>query len=123
MQYFEEAKEIWQKFVPTSGQADTVQSELLRAVERLRDEAQRNGNMNWDEGYEIFLTYLEEKLSDPKVFEIDKVARIKHMLDRFRNYDDPYLEEDYYDELGDRVVEYFKFHGSIPHAENLRLYR
>jgi hypothetical protein len=28
------------------GLADTVQGELLRAVEKLRDEAQRNGNVN-----------------------------------------------------------------------------
>lgn len=62
MKYFEEAKEIWQKFVPESGQAETVQGELLRAVEKLRDEAIRNGNGNWDEGFEILLSYIGRKL-------------------------------------------------------------
>ncbi len=41
MQYFEEATRIWQTFVAKSGQAETVQGELLRAVEKLRDEATR----------------------------------------------------------------------------------
>jgi hypothetical protein len=41
MKYFEEAKFLWQNFVPQSGQADKIQGELIRAVERLRDEAQR----------------------------------------------------------------------------------
>jgi hypothetical protein len=45
--YFEEAQDIWKNFVPPSGQAATVQGELLRAIEKLRDEAMRNGNGNW----------------------------------------------------------------------------
>ena len=56
--YFEEEKKIWQQFVPKSEQAETVQGELLRAVEKLRDEAIRNGNGNWDNGFEILLNYL-----------------------------------------------------------------
>ena len=35
MNYFEEGKQIWKSFVPKSGQAETVQGELLRAVEKL----------------------------------------------------------------------------------------
>ena len=48
MLYFEEAKSIWQTYVPKSGQAETVQGELLRAVEKLRDEAIRNGKPERD---------------------------------------------------------------------------
>jgi hypothetical protein len=46
VQHLEEARSLWQKAVPRTGQAATIQGELLRAVERLRDEAQRNGNIN-----------------------------------------------------------------------------
>nr|WP_176573403.1 hypothetical protein [Nonomuraea pusilla] len=42
-QYAEETRRIWKTYVPLRGQADTVQGELLRAVEKLRDEAQSNG--------------------------------------------------------------------------------
>jgi hypothetical protein len=48
-------RKIWRQFVPSAGQAETVQGELLRAMEKLRDEAARNGNGNWDEGFETLL--------------------------------------------------------------------
>ena len=52
-EYRELGRFIWQTYVPKRGQAATVQGELLRANEKLRDESQRNGNINWDEGHEI----------------------------------------------------------------------
>ncbi len=123
MQYLEEAKKIWQTFVPKSGQSETVQGELLRAVEKFRDEAIRNGNGNWDEGFEILLAYLESHILDAAVYQAAVIAETRTALTRLRDYDHPYLEDDLYDELGDRVVEYFKFHGSQPHAKNPRLHR
>jgi len=123
VQYLEDAKKIWQTFVPKSGQSETVQGELLRAVEKLRDEAIRNGNGNWDEGFEILLAYLESHLFDTAVYPPAAIARTRAALARLRDYDNPYLEDDLYDELGDRVVEYFKFHGSKPHAKNPALSR
>jgi hypothetical protein len=48
VKYFEEAKHLWRTYVPKQGQSETVQGELIRAIEKLRDEAQRNGNGNWD---------------------------------------------------------------------------
>jgi len=51
MKYFEEAKQIWVNYVPKSGQSDTVEGELIRAIEKLRYEAQNNGNVNWDQGF------------------------------------------------------------------------
>ena len=44
MKYYKETKYLWNTYVPKKGQALTVQGELVRAVEKLRDEAQRNGN-------------------------------------------------------------------------------
>lgn len=38
MKYFEEAKYIWGNYVPNSEQADTVEGELIRAIERLQCE-------------------------------------------------------------------------------------
>jgi len=52
-EYFDKARQLWRRYVPRSGQAETVPDELIRAVEKLRGAAQRNGNANWDEGYEI----------------------------------------------------------------------
>src|SRR5262249_48569009 len=68
MQYLNEAANIWRECVPKSGQADTIEGELLRAVEKLRDEAIRNGNQNWDPGFGILLSFLESKLLDKTVY-------------------------------------------------------
>src|ERR1700687_1207483 len=108
VQYLEEAKDIWKNFVPKSGQADTVQGELLRAVEKLRDEAIRNGNGNWDRGFNLFLRYLRERLLDPKVFATVAIRKTSQSLDRLADFQQPCLDDDLYDELGDSVVEYYK---------------
>ena len=123
MDYFEEAKTIWQECVPKSGQAKTVQGELLRAVEKLRDEAIRNGNGNWDSGFEILLTYLNEKLLDNNLFNEKIIKEITEILKRLKNYNEPYLEDDYYDYLGERVVDYYKHYGTQEHANNSELHR
>src|SRR5688572_931079 len=106
MKYFDEAQKIWEDYVPPAGQASTVQGELLRAVEKLRDEARRNGNMNWDEGFEIFIRYLTNRLTDSRVYSKESVLETMRILTRLGDFDDPYTEEDYYDILGDKVVEY-----------------
>ena len=120
MLYFEEAKAIWQSFVPKSGQADTVQGELLRAVEKFRDEATRNGNGNWDEGFEMLLRYLQKHLLDPAVFEKVLIETTRTELGRLEDFDEPYLKDDLYDALTDRVVEYFRYYGSRPHKKKDR---
>jgi len=123
MHNFEEGKSIWQTFVPKRGQAETVQGELLRAVEKLRDESTRNGNMNWDNGFEILLKYAETRLTDPAVYSQDVIASTSAAFSRLQDYEHPYVEDDLYDQLGDRVVEYFRHYGSLPHANNPDLHR
>ena len=123
LDYFEEARNIWQQFVPQAGQADTVQGELLRAVEKLRDEAIRNGNGNWDEGFRILLSYLKQHLLDEAVFSTDQISRSKSILNRLRRGRDPLLEDEPYDYLGARVVDYYRRYGSQPHAHNPQLRR
>lgn len=123
LDYFEEARNIWQQFVPQAGQADTVQGELLRAVEKLRDEAIRNGNGNWDEGFRILSSYLKQHLLDEAVFSTDQISRNRSILDRLRRGRDPLLEDEPYDYLGARVVDYYRHYGSQPHAHNPQLWR
>lgn len=123
MQFLDEAKFIWREFVPRSGQAETVQGELLRAVEKLRDEALRNGNGNWDNGFEILLCYLEQRLLDRSTYSAASIARTRSILGRLRNFKKPLLEDEPYDELGDRVVEFYRCHGSLPHTPNPNLLR
>ncbi|MCM3700682.1 hypothetical protein [Paenibacillus macerans] len=124
MKYFEEAKYLWQTYVPPQGQAETVQGELIRAIEKLRDEAQRNGNINWDKGFVRFCDYIEKTLCESEVFEKSAKKEIRKSVKMLRKYKRPYLEDDIYDELSDRIVEwYLQNKEPIPKPYDPKLYR
>lgn len=107
MKYFEEAKFIWKNYVPKSGQADTVQGELLRAIEKLRYEAQDNGNINWDDRFEMFCDYIWSTLSSWGQFNIEILTEIQNDLDRIRDYANPYVKDDLYDRVTDHIMEWY----------------
>ncbi|MEI9930891.1 MAG: hypothetical protein WDM89_10160 [Rhizomicrobium sp.] len=44
-------------------------------------------------------------------------------MTRLHDYENPLLEDEPYDALGDRVVEYFRYYGSQPNPPNSRLLR
>lgn len=50
--------DFWEAHVPASSQSAVLQAELLRRIEKLQHEAQANGNINWDEGFEYFCDWL-----------------------------------------------------------------
>ena len=56
--YFKECKEVWEKYVPRNGQSEVLQGEMLRQIEKIRLEAQENGNRNWDEDFTYFCDFL-----------------------------------------------------------------
>lgn len=118
MKYFEEAKNIWKNQVPKNGQSDTIEGELIRAVEKLRYEAQNNGNGNWDEGLERFCEYIWDILNDSKTFESHSLEEIKFDIKTLLDYENPYLEDDLYDRITDRVVEWSIAHNGPIRREN-----
>jgi hypothetical protein len=97
VKYLEEARSLWQTSVPASGQAATVQGELLRAVAKLRDEAQRNGNLNWGSGQEVFIAYLREKLLGSALFGQTAAQEIEADLDKLGRFESPETSEPPYD--------------------------
>lgn len=61
--------QLWEKLVPKSGCAETLQGELVRAHGRLMDELYRNGMMNWGSGfYEGFAKLIHSTLKSEKRF-------------------------------------------------------
>lgn len=68
MRHFAEAQRIWQAHVPARGPADSVQGELLRSVEQLRDEAQRNGNVNWGALHATMACFVRDTLVESGLF-------------------------------------------------------
>lgn len=123
-QYFDTAKYLWQTYVPKSGQAETVQGELIRCIEKLADEAQRNGNINFNHGcHVILIEYLREHLSDDKIFSKETIAQINRDLNALSIEDEPYIEDDIYDRITDRIVDWYQHYKTpIPHQRNPRLY-
>lgn len=72
-QYFDECKYIWKNYVPQAGQAHNLQGELLREIEKIRCEAQDNGNINWDDDYSYFCDFISGKLTEQLIFsEVEK---------------------------------------------------
>lgn len=54
----DQCRALW-KDVPDSGACTELHAELLRSVEKLADEAQQNGNINWDRDFERFCDLLD----------------------------------------------------------------
>jgi hypothetical protein len=121
--YIEKQKKIWKEFVPPSGQAKTVQGELLRIVEKLKYESFNNGNGNWDRGFTTLVKYLSSKFLDENVFTKRELNEIKMVIGHLKNYKYPSLNEYYFDMLSNRVVDFYCFYGSMEHIDNEKLNR
>lgn len=122
MKYFEEAGVLWRTHVPASGQADTVQGELMRAVEKLRDEARRNGNQNWRKDHAVLANYVRDTLTSSGTFTEQAVREIQQDVERLLDYREPEASNEPYDRLVDRVVEWSRAHPEpVPHAHNPEL--
>ena len=123
-EYLEIGKFIWKNYVPKSGQADTVQGELLRANEKLRDEAQRNGNGNWDEGHEILAIFILKTLTKSKDLTLKQKEELDKDIDRVLDANSPYLEDDLYDRIERKIFDwYLKNKEPIRHEYNPELHR
>jgi len=78
---------LWGELVPNSGQALTVQGELIRNISRLNDECYRNGNCNWDEGHEKWCAFLRAWLGDEVVFDKNEIAQINVAIDKMLDFE------------------------------------
>ncbi|MDO3410478.1 hypothetical protein QWJ34_11965 [Saccharibacillus sp. CPCC 101409] len=125
MKYKEEFRALWDALVPDSGQADTVQGELVRSIQRLRSESHRNGNANWDEGFELYCDFIEVTFLPPKtVVDGHFLERVEIIINRLRQPHIPYMEDAYFDELSDYAVEWCRRHPEpIPKPHDPRQYR
>jgi hypothetical protein len=123
-EYRELGRFIWQNYVPKNGQSDTVQGELLRASEKLRDEAHRNGNMNWDSGHEILANYIKKTLMESSDLSWLRKRRLKADIGIVLNYEEPYLEDDVFDRIEKAILDwYVNNREPIPREPNPNLHR
>lgn len=82
IRWWEEQPRLWQALVPKTGQAATVQGELIRCTGKLTDEAYRNGNVNWSPGHERMARFVGRQLDDEATFSPEDRARIAAAVDR-----------------------------------------
>ncbi len=122
--YQEIGRFIWKNFVPASGQSDTVQGELLRANEKLRDEAHRNGNINWDSGHKILANYIKKTLLDSGDLRQEQENQLVADIDIVLNYEEPYTEDDVFDRIERAMFDWYaKNRDPIPREHNPDLNR
>jgi len=106
MRHFAEAQRLWQAYVPANGPAETVQGELLRCVEKLRDEAQRNGNVNWGAGHSEMACFVRDTLVESGLFGADARREIQSDAAQLLDVEHPATSDEPYDRLTDRIVEW-----------------
>ncbi len=101
------AKKIWAELVPPSGPATTVQGQLLRAVEKLRDEAQRNGNVNFIKDHKRMAEFVRDTLVESNLFDRATRQQIKDATRKLTKATRPYIDDDVYDFLVDQVCVFY----------------
>jgi len=121
--YNKTLKIMWQKLVPSTGQATTTQGELLRAIEKLREEAQRNRNCNFNKNcHGLLIEYLKKYLLDESIFKDETISKIKNDLKQISYKTMPYTEDDIYENISMRIVDwYLKNTTLLPHKNNKKL--
>lgn len=100
-----------------------MQGELIRAVEKLRDEAQRNGNVNWRGDHALLVDFVKQTLLESGEVERAAVAEIESDTQRLLDFEHPETGDELYDRLIDRVVEWSRAHPEpVPHEPNSGLH-
>ena len=110
MKFHDEAREIWQNQVPANSEAVSMQGETLRVIEKLRDEAKRNGNQNWNADFETLRQFLVMNLGKSDAHGFFAKRKINKDIQRLADYEHPYTNDDLYDRLTDALVEWNRKH-------------
>jgi hypothetical protein len=115
--YPDVAKKIRTLLVPPEGRADTVQGEMMRIIDHLRDEAHRNGNANFRKEHKEMAVFVRDTLVRSGVFEKEVSAGIRFAAGRIMKARKPSREDEVYDYLVDRIsVFYMKYEKGIPYV-------
>jgi len=114
-----EQSRLWKEYVPKTGQADTLQGELVRIAGKLTDQAFRNGNMNWDADHERMWRFVGRHLDDSSTFSKNELDLVRAAIEEIiRDNATPDLSGDgccYY-VVSEKVVDWCMAHPKpIPH--------
>ena len=127
-QHTEVLRSIWRADVPKYGISSTLQGELLRQLEKLRWEAQVNGNVNWSEEHSNYCRFIKETLYKGKVLSSQQKQELVFIMDYLKScgeyaqayqenlIDDEeleieklaYVDDNLYDRVGDMIAFFYQ---------------
>ena len=108
LKYPDIAKDIRKNLIPVRGKAETVEGEMLRGLDNLRDEAQRNGNVNFNKVYKEYADFIASTLGSAAFFEDKEKNKITEATKKLSHAGKPYLDDDIYDYLTDQICIFYK---------------
>jgi hypothetical protein len=110
LHYPEVVYKIWSELVPPEGSAPTVQGELLRSVEKLREEAQQHANAHYRKTHKRMAVFLRDTLVGSGIFDKTEKERIRSEAGRLMKAGKPVVDNQLYDHLVDQVCVFYTKH-------------
>jgi len=88
---------IWNEMVPREGPAPTVQGELLRSIEKLREEAQQHANTHYRKTHKRMAVFLRDTLIGSGIFDKTEKERIRSEAGRLMRAGKPVVDDQLYE--------------------------
>ncbi len=107
-------KHIRRNLIPVRGEAESLEGEMLRELDILRDEAYRNGNVNYSSTHKGYAKFILDNLTTFTKTRNTDIIKISGAVKKLMIPEQPYLEDDVYDYLTDEIC---IFHQKINNDE------
>ena len=98
---------IYYSYVPESGKSNIIAAEMLRILFNVKDEAMRNGNMNWHREDKIGLLFIYKTLSKSEIFPFEILEEVRNDINRLLRFRRPCTDQFVYTRIERRIIEYF----------------
>lgn len=106
LQYPAIARKIWRESSAPPGQPSPA-SQLLTAVETLREEAQQHGNAAYGKRHKRMAVFVRDTLVKSGIFDKATTDRIRAATASLMKTSKPYLQDDLYDQLVDLICVFY----------------
>ena len=105
---FPELVEQIRSLIPVKGRPENQAAEMLSALDMLKDEAHRNGNVNYYSQHKKLAELILTGLTSSTFFDRKEKDKMIKATKKLMNAKKPYLEDDVYDYLTDQICIYYR---------------